>query len=317
MQRLKFGKCIALIAAAGLSFMLSAAQASDPVGHRLIACDKGRVAIIGADGKVEWEAPLHATAHDIQVLPNGNFLLHSGGASIEEMTPQKKIVWTYTAKPKAGYAGNVEIHAFQRLANGLTMVSENGNRRVVEVDRDGKIVHETPMTVDRPETHRDARMARKLANGNYLVCHEGDGMVREYAPSGRVVWSYKLDLDGRPETPTHQGHGTHVFGAVRLPSGNTLIACGDGNRVIEVTPTGKTVWKLDYNELPGIHLYWVTTLQVLPNGNIIIGNTHAGPDNPQLVEVTRDKKVVWTFNNQATFGNDLCAAEILDTPVLR
>ncbi len=29
----------------------------------------------------------------------------------------------------------------------------------------------------------------------------------------------------------------------------------------------------------------MTTLELLPNGNLIIGNTHAGPENPQLIEV--------------------------------
>jgi hypothetical protein len=120
------------------------------------------------------------------------------------------------------------------------------------------------------------------------------------------------DLAGRPRTPGHDGHGTEVFGALRLPGGNTLIACGNGNRVIEVNPEGKTVWALEHDELPGIRLFWVTTLKVLPDGHIVVGNCHAGPDNPQLIEVTRDKKVVWTFKDFTTFGNDLAAATVLD-----
>jgi hypothetical protein len=79
-----------------------------------------------------------------------------------------------------------------------------------------------------------------------------------------------------------------------------------------VTPQGKTVWSIEQEELPGIKLAWVTTLQVLPSGNIIVGNTHAGPDNPQLFEVTRDKKVVWTFRDFKTFGNSLATAAVLD-----
>jgi hypothetical protein len=51
---------------------------------------------------------------------------------------------------------------------------------------------------------------------------------------------------------------------------------------------------------------------VLPNGNIVIGNCHAGPENPQLIEVTRDKKVVWTFRDFKNFGNNLAAAQVLD-----
>jgi hypothetical protein len=193
----------------------------------------------------------------------------------------------------------------------LTLIAESGNARLIEVDRDGRIVHDVPLTVHRPDPHRDTRLARKLPNGNYLVCHEGDGAVREYDPTGRIVWAYTLDLAGRPRTPGHDGHGTEVFGAVRMPSGNTLIAAGNGNRVIEVTPGGKIVWSIEQDELPGIRLFWVTTLELLPNGNLIFGNTHAGTQNPQLIEVTRDKRVVWTLRNFETFGNDLAAAQVL------
>ena len=185
-------------------------------------------------------------------------------------------------------------------------------RSLMRVDREGKIVHETPLTVDHPNAHRDTRLVRKLDNGHYLVCHEGDGVVREYDETGKVVWSYALDLNGREETPGHDGHGTNVFGAIRLRNGDTLIAGGNNNRVLEVTPAGKIVWSVDYNELPGIRLYWVTTLEMLPNGHLVIGNTHAGPDNPQLIEITRDKKVVWIFKNFESFGNDVAAAAVLD-----
>ena len=65
------------------------------------------------------------------------------------------------------------------------------------MDKDDKIVHEIPLTVDHPNSHRDTRLARKLDNGNYLVCHEGDGKVREYDSTGKVVWTYTLDLAGR------------------------------------------------------------------------------------------------------------------------
>src|SRR5262249_57484428 len=71
--------------------------------------------------------------------------------------------------------------------------------------------------------------------------------------------------------------------SIRMPNGNTMIAGGNNNRVLEVTPAGKIVWSIDHKELPGITLAWVTTLELLPNGNLIIGNTHAGPDNPQQI----------------------------------
>lgn len=282
--------------------------------YRVLAQDNGKVAIVDPSGKVEWEYACGYNSHDIQVLANGNFLLHTAAATVTEVTPRKEVVWKYEAKPKPGYTGRVEVHAFQRLADGNTMVAESGNRRIVEVDAKGKIVKEIPLVVKRPDPHRDTRLARKLDSGNYLVCHEGDGCVREYDEAGKVVWEYALDLNGRPRSGGHgpEGHGVEVFGAVRLKNGNTLIAGGNNNRVFEIEPDGKIVWSIDQKELPGITLAWVTTLEVLPNGNVIVGNCHAGPENPQLFEVTRDKKVVWSFKNFKVFGNNCAAIRRLD-----
>jgi hypothetical protein len=298
-----------------LAFMSQRAFADAPK-YRVLAADKGKVALVDGNGHVEWSVENKTEVHDVHLLPSGNFLFPTSRTTIVEMTPEKKVVWSYTAKPRPGYSGAIEIHACQRLEDGLTMVAESGNARIVEVDRDGRIVHVVPLTVDKPNAHRDTRMARKLANGHYLVCHEGDGKVREYDGAGKVVWTYTLDLAGRPRSDGHgvEAHGTEVYGAVRLANGNTLIACGNGNRVIEVTPEGKTVWSLEQRELPGITLAWVTTLHALPSGNVIVGNCHAGPDNPQLFEVTRDKKVVWQFRDFTNFSNSLAASHVLDTP---
>jgi hypothetical protein len=296
--------------------------AADPPrhpGHRVLAQDKGHVAIVGTDGKVEWEVECKYNSHDIHLLPNGNFLLHTAAATVTEMTPKKEVVWKYEARPKEGYKGRVEVHAFQRLADGNTMVAESGNKRIVEVDKDGKIVKEIALKVDKPNPHTDTRMVRKLDTGNYLVCHEADGCVREYDSKGKVVWEYKLDLGGRPAAPGHgpEGHGTSVYGAIRLANGNTVIAGGNNNRVLKVNKDGKIVWSIDQKELDGITLAWVTTLHVLPNGNLIVGNCHAGPDNPQLFEVTHEKKVVWKFKDFATFGNSLAASQVLDIKDVR
>ncbi len=272
------------------------------------------MAIVDEQGKVEWEYRTGAQSHDLWLLPNGNVLLAASPTTVAEITPAKEVAWKYEARPKAGYDGRIEIHAFQPLEDGRVMVAESGNRRIVEVDRDGKIVHEVPLTVDHQDAHRDTRLARKLDNGHYLVCHEADAAVREYDPQGKVVWSYTIDLGGRPESPGHgpEGHGTSLYSAYRLPNGNTLIGGGNNNRVLEVDAKGEIVWSVDQQELPGVTLAWVTMLHPLPNGNVIIGNCHAGARNPQLVEVTREKQIVWTFKNFETFGNGLAATRVLD-----
>jgi hypothetical protein len=107
------------------------------------------------------------------------------------------------------------------------------------------------------------------------------------------------------------GHGPEAFGnctfsALRLKSGNTLLTTGNGHSVLEVTPEKEIVWKIGQNDLEGITLAWVTTLQILPNGNYVIGNCHAGPGQPILIEVEpKTKKVAWTLDGFEAFGNDV------------
>jgi hypothetical protein len=214
------------------------------------------------------------------------------------MTPDKKEVWSYDAATMNGNQGkHIEVHAFQRLENGLTMIVESGAGRIIEVDRDGKIKKHIPLFLDNHSPHRDTRLVRKLPNGNYLVAHEGDLSVREYNGSGKVVWDYQV--------------GAQVYSAIRLSNGNTLIGTGSGHSVIEVDRKGNVVWSLEQNELPGIQLAWVTNVSELANGNFLVGNCHAGVANPQILEVSRDKEVVWSFRNFETFGNAMPISQVL------
>jgi hypothetical protein len=167
--------------------------------------------------------------------------------------------------------------------------------------------------VEKPDPHHDTRLVRALENGNFLVCHETSGIVREYRPDGSTAWEYEAPLFGRQPKPGHgvDAFGNQVFSALRLKNGNTLIGTGNGHSVIEVTPAGQVVWSLHQNDLPGIQLAWVTSLQLLPSGNILINNCHAGPNNPQLIEVNREKRVVWSFRDFERFGDSLTNSQIL------
>ncbi len=299
--------------------LLALLLAADPhPGHRLLAADRstGKMVIVGRDGQTEWEFANGHDVHDLHLLTTGNLLTHTSHTTVVELTPGKKVVWKYEAKPKPGYTGRVEVHACERLADGTTLVAESGNARLVQVNPAGEVVKTVPLTVRHPNAHSDTRMVRALSGGGYLVCHEADGCVREYDGAGKVVWEYAVPLGDRQPAGGHgpEGYGNAVYGAIRLKSGNTLIAGGNNHRVLEVTPDKTVVWSVEQKELPGITLAWVTGLHALPNGNVVIGNCHAGPDQPQLIEVTRDKKVVWTFKDWKRFGDNLASAQILDVP---
>lgn len=300
----------------GLSVAIACGAATAHAEHKLAVQGNDRLAIVDPQGKVEWEMRW-GPIHDIHTLPSGNIMVQQGAAKVAEIDPKtKQVVWSYDSAKQNGNAGKrVEVHAFQPLKDDKVMIVESGPARIIEVDRDGKIVHEVKLKVNRPNAHSDTRLVRKLENGHYLVSHEADGCIREYDHAGKVVWEYEVPLfDKKPQG----GHGPEAFGnqafaAVRLKNGNTLIATGNGHSVLEVTPEKEIVWKIEQNDLPNITLAWVTTLEVLPNGNYVIGNCHAGPKQPLLIEIEpKTKKVVWTFDQFDTWGNSVSNTQLLD-----
>lgn len=283
--------------------------------RRVIAADDSTktLAAIGPEGRVEWKLPCRQI-HDLHLLPDGHLLYQDGWTRIVEVDADRKPVWQYDAKGNGNASRPVEVHAFQRLPDGTTMIVESGPARIIEVDRDGTMVREIPLTVTARSTHSDTRNARKTAAGTYLVAHEKDGVVREYDAAGKVVWEYDVPLFDKPRKGGHgpEAFGDQVYSAVRLENGNTLVGTGNGHSVLEVTPAKEIVWRLDQHDLPGITLAWVTQVARLPGGNTLLVNCHAGPGNPQIIEVTPDKQVAWTFKDFKTFGNALPVAVVLD-----
>ena len=284
--------------------------------QRVLVQGKGKLVIVKADGDIEWEMNWGGI-HDIHVLKNGHILVQQGAAKVAEIDPAtKQVVWSYDSAKQNGNEGKkVEIHAFQPLEEGRLMIAEAGPARIIEIDREGKLLKEVKLKVLHPHPHTDTRLARKLTNGNYLVCHEGDGFVREYdGKSSEIVWEYEVPLFGKQPKGGHgpEAFGNKCFAVVRLPSGNTLITTGNGHSVIEVTRDKQIVWKIEQTDLLGITLAWVTTLEVLPNGNYIFGNCHAGEGQPLLIELNpKTKEVVWKFDRFATFGNDVSNTQVL------
>jgi outer membrane protein assembly factor BamB len=277
---------------------------AEPLRHRLLVADsdKGVIAIIEPDGRISWQRRIADEVHEATMLPDGHVLYAEIRNRIIEVDPASdRTVWSYDPRSSNGNQGKrVETHDFARQPDGSTIVFESGAARIIHIDPQGALLGQVPLTVDHPDAHRDTRNARLLADGHYLVAHEGDNKVREYDGAGAVVWTYDVRAK--------------VYGVLRLADGHTLISSGDGHRVIEVDRAGAETWSISPGDLPGIGLAWLTQIERLPNGDTIIVNCHAGPLNPQIIQVTRDKRVVWTFRDFERFGNAMAVAAVLDAP---
>ena len=252
------------------------------VQHSFACTDytQGKVFIISKTGKVEWEYPAE-NCNDIWILPGGNLLFNTG-KGVKEVNRKKEIIFSYES--------NSEIYACQRLSNGNTFIGECNSGRLLEVNQQGKIVKEIKLLPDGTDGgHFYMRNARKLNNGHYLVAHYGLDKVCEYDSIGKKIM--EIPITGGPHS------------VIRLPGGNTLIACSDHNGdpgVVEADKNGKIVWQLTKDELPGIQLKFMTGMQCLSNGNLVLtnwlGHNQFGKA-PHAFEITRGKKVVWVYND--------------------
>jgi hypothetical protein len=236
--------------------------------------------VLSGDGKTLFIYPRNT--RDGWMLPNGNLLLavtkcdaYPGGAAVE-VDHNGKILFEYRGTQS-------EVNTVQPLLHDHFLLTEAGPKpRILEMDRSGKIIADVPIQCQTEDLHMQTRMTRKLPNGNYLVPQLLDKVVREYTPQGKIVWEART-----PNWP---------FTAIRLANGHTLITCTRGDLVIEVDKEAKTVWQVSNADLPGTPIHDACGAQRLPNGDTVITSYGAnGASDIKLLEVTPQKKIVWTL----------------------
>jgi len=253
--------------------ILQAAEVSGAMPGAALVGGSGRLFRLDAAGHIVWEHPA-GLVHDAWLLDNGN-ILFADGKGVTEVTKDHRVVFEYKAQAHDG------TYACQRLANGNTMIGENSSGQVLEVDGTGKVLFRLQTSPFTAGAHHNFRMVRKLDSGNYLVCHSGAHMVKEYAPDGTV----KLEI----HTPNL------AFAAIRTDAGTTLVSTLD--RIIEYDQEGKPVWQFAAGDLPGITIRNMTGVHLLGNGNLAIGcySAYQNGEGTGLLEITRDRKLVWRY----------------------
>lgn len=253
--------------------------------HRVLigTSHQGPIAIVSDDAKIEWQydyMPLGNEANDPWMMPNGDVVFgYVNGA--QQLTPDKKVVWNYPAPSGS------EIQSCVPLPNGHFLIGEvhgGGIAYLRDLDDMGRVL--SSVTVNSGNaglgTHSQFREVRKTPQGTYLVTYIDLGKAREIDATGNMM----------RELPCG------AFVATRLPDGNTLVACGDDHRVIEVDAQNKIVWEANQANIPDNRLSgFACGLTRLPSGNTVIcswpGHLATDPHGPQCFEVSPDHKVVW------------------------
>lgn len=262
--------------------------------------------LLVSGGKVVWSysAGPHGEVDDIWMLSNGN-ILFARQFGVEEVTPQKQVVWHYD--PPQG----TEVHTCQPIGLDKVLLVENGlppklmiiDKRTNKVEVEHALPAES--LTDPKTVHPQFRRIRITAKGTYLVPFLRMSQVVEYDKHFNPIWTYKIP------TP---------WAAVRLHNGNTLITDEHDKLVREVNPQQETVWEFSQKDLPAsVVLHNLQTADRLANGDTVIFSSTGGakredrPNLIQAVEVTRAKKLVWVLQDWKNLG-PATTAQFLDQP---
>ena len=257
-------------------------------------------------GKViwTWSTGRGGEIDDVWMLTNGH-ILFTRQFHVEEVTPQKEVVWHYDAPE------GTEVHTCQPIGLDKVLMVRNGlppklmviNKKTGAVE----IEHALPAeSLTDPKTvHPQFRRIRMTAKGTYLAPFLMMNKVVEYDKNFKPIWTYEI---------------SSPWAAVRLHNGNTLIVDEHDRLVREVNPKSERVWEFKQADLPpDIVLHNIQTAERLANGNTVIFSSTGGtkledrPNIIQALEVTKDKKLVWVLQDWKNLG-PATTAQFLDEP---
>jgi outer membrane protein assembly factor BamB len=143
---------------------------------------------------------------------------------------------------------------------GRTLLTNYTQQEIIELDAQGEIVWRAELP--------GVWACRGLPNGHRLVASYTGKMLVEYDATGEVVWKC-VELPDKP------------YDVQRLPNGNTLVPCYNGE-IVEVRPDHGIAWRLQLPER-------AKSAQALENGNILLVLYSSG----RVVEIDRSGEVVW------------------------
>lgn len=250
----------------------------------------------------------------VNLGPHGDFIVADVGtfdrkdSKVVEITPTGHVVW-------ALYGPGLDfVHSGYLTSQGTILVADTNHNRVIEVDRDGRIVWNSDDQGGGDGYYGRGRLsdgsqllypndAKELPNGHFLISSRLNSTVFEINRDGHVYWKCHsfINLQGKPDHLLRQ-HNPH-----RLPNGDTLIADSDNARIVEVDKTcSHEVWEYGGTDAQGReNLIWPRDANIVNNfnNNGLTGH-HYGQSglnltegvliddskHDRLIEVTHDSK---------------------------
>jgi len=151
------------------------------------------------------------------------------------------------------------------LSNGNYLVSDTGNARVIEMDKQGDIVWDYGIPIASSRFLSYPRSVEVTAPGRYLIADTANDRIIEV-------------FDGQVNAkPFHDKPGLFWPRCVRaLPSGSLLIADARNSRIVEVSAEGRVLRQLSYFKLDGRKvLQDPHDVRMLSNGHLLVADSQS------------------------------------------
>lgn len=203
------------------------------------------------------------------------------------ITKDHQTVWDYKVD------GEGELHTASVLPDGGYLLGIAGRpARIVELDKEGKVRKEVTYDTQIGSLHGQFRQIRKARNGNYLLPLMARHTVVEIDGDGQLIRSFPAE--------------GNTFAVLELKNGNLLISCGDAHSYLEVDrSTASLVKKVKQNDTEGVA--WQFVAEIAPMKDHFFVCNWAGhssvKDEPSLVELDADGKVVWSLCDGKNYRN--------------
>ena len=280
-----------------------AAMFKGPLPGDLLIADRGndRLLVVNPAHKILWEFPrrpgqirLHFD-DDAFFTPGGKAIISNEEDNhdiVQIAYPSGKLEWRY-GHPGApgsspGYL-NTPDDAY-RLANGMVIVSDDLNCRVLEIrgfhvvrsiGTAGVCRHDPPRYIGLPNGDTP------LPDGHILISEITGSYIDEVTMTGKLVRSFRAPVS-YPSDPQLTNGGNIMLADYSRPGGVVILD----------RQTGKQLWRYQPASGSGM-LDHPSLASMLPNGNVIVGDDY---NNRIVVINPRTKRIVWQYGHTAVGG---------------
>lgn len=253
---------------------------------------KPRIIEINLLGEIVWEyyIPKDLIDYinpglDVEVLANNNVLYVLPHKGVYEINRDGKLIWSHLDTKIS--------HDADRLVNGNTIYTwakdEFNDYQVKEVDKNGNIVWQWRAKEKYFEKYRRVynegwtytNAVTRLDNGSTVLSLRNFNLTIEINTDNEVVLAYEW-----------RKYGNNVRPYDPEVSENTLLIALQNEAIYPIVEiereNGEALWSFSY---PGLRS--VVDADQLDNGNILVVGVLHNQDASVILEITREKKIVW------------------------